>query len=304
MTTLVQYEIFVAVVEAGSIVQAAQRLHYSPPAVSKQLAHLEQQLKVQLFHRSHKKLELSEAGRQFYPRCKTILADIAEAEDSLLAEKDAVNGRLAITLPKALACPALFKVFANFSNQYPDIHFDLRFGDNLEDLHNEHLDFAFRLGKLPDSSQLVALPLFDTQLTACASPDYLKQHGPPSKLGDPKNGKLILMSPLHGSEALRQFFRRENIRPDNLAAHACNDIEGIRQAVCAGMGIGLLLDFQVAEDIAAGRLTAVLPELDLPRKRLYLLYKRSQWQSQKQLAFKKHVKSLWDCPSQTRTESA
>ncbi len=291
MSKLTHYQVFVTIVETGSIIQAALKLNYSAPAVSKQLTKLEQTLKIQLFHRSHKKLEITAAGKRFYPRCKSILSSISQAEDELLAEGDAVNGTISITLSKALARSKIFDVLSGFTVKYPQVQFDIRFSDNLEDLHDENLDFAFRLGKLQDSSHMVAIPLLETQLVACATPSYLKRHGTPERFSDLGSAKYILMSPLNKSEALRKFFNKENIHPHSASAHTCNDIEGVYQAVHSGLGIGMLLDISIEQEIESGIFTAILAERNLPRKRLYLLYKKSQWKTQKQVAFKNHMKS-------------
>ena len=291
MSKLTNYQVFVAVVETGSILQAASKLNYSAPAVSKQLSKLEQNLKVQLFNRSHKKLEITEAGKRFYPRCKSILSSISQAEDELLAEDDAVNGTISITLSKALARSKIFDVLSAFTTKYPQVQFEISFSDNLEDLHDENLDFAFRLGKLQDSSHMIAIPLLETQLVACATPSYLEKHGMPKRFSDLGSGKLILMSPFISSEALRFFFNKEKIRVDSSMAHTCNDIEGVYQSVRASLGIGMLLNITVEQEMQDGTFTAILPERNLPRKRLYLLYKKSQWKTQKQIAFKDHIKS-------------
>lgn len=292
MSKLSNYQIFVAIVEAGSIIQAALKLNYSAPAVSKQLTKLEQDLKVQLFHRSHKKLEITEAGERFYPRCKNILASISQAEDELLAENEAISGTISITLSKALARSTIFDALASFTHKYPQIQFDIRFSDNLEDLHNENLDFAFRLGKLQDNSHMVAIPLLEAQLVACATQSYLERHGIPKQFSDLGSSKLILMSPLHSSEALRRFFNKEKLRPDNIMAHSCNDIEGIYQSVRSGLGIGMMLNISVEQELREGTFTSILAERNLPKKRLYLLYKKSHWKTQKQIAFKEHIKSF------------
>jgi len=292
MPKLTHYRIFVEVAETGSITQAALKLNYSAAAVSKQLAKLEESIQVQLFHRSHKKLEITEIGKRFYPRCKSVLAAISQAEDELLTEVDAISGTISITLSKALARSTIFDVLSGFTDKYPQVQFDIRFSDNLEDLHDESLDFAFRLGRLQDSSHMVAIPLMETQLVACATPSYLELHGVPNNFADLGSAKLILMSPLNSSEALRNFFNKEKIRPESTTAHICNDIEGVYQSVRASLGIGMLLDISIEKEIRDGTFTAILPERNLPKKRLYLLYKKSQWKTQKQLAFKKHIKSL------------
>jgi len=267
MSKIENYRVFVAIVETGSILQAALKLNYSAPAVSKQLAKLEQNVQAQLFHRSHKKLEITEAGKRFYPRCKSILASIYQAEDELLAEDDAISGPIAITLSKALARSNIFDVLSAFTLRYPQVQFDIRFSDNLEDLHDESLDFAFRMGKLPDSNHVIAMPLIEVQLVACATPSYLEQHGIPKRFSDLGSAKFILMSSLSKSEAMKSFFKKEKIHPDSTKSHICTDIEGVYQSVRTGLGIGMLLDISISQEIQEGKFIAVLPERNLPRKR-------------------------------------
>ena len=94
MSTLLGYRIFVAVVESGTVTQAAHQLNYTAPAISKQVTQLEASLKVQLFFRSHKSLTLTPEGKVFYQKCKDILALVAQAEDEILQEQDAVSGKI------------------------------------------------------------------------------------------------------------------------------------------------------------------------------------------------------------------
>lgn len=291
MSRIISYQIFIEVVETGSLIQAADKLHYSPAAISKQLAKLEESLSVQLFHRSHKKLEITQAGKQFYPRCKAILADIAQAEDALLAEKEAVSGTLRITLSKALARSTIFDALSGFGRQHPKINFDICFSDQFEDLHHENIDFAFRLGKLNDHSHMIATPLMDTQLLACVSREYLSEHGQPKNFSGLGGMKLIVQTTLQQSHALKQFFKKEKVSLHEQDFHKCDDIEGVYQAVKSSMGIGLLLDVAMQGEIKSGEFKSVLSDRNLPRKKLYLMYKKSQWQTQTHRVFKQYMKN-------------
>ena len=297
MASFSQYRVFVAVVESGSIAQAAQLLNLSAPAVSKQLSSLEQSLSVDLFHRSHKKLEISDAGKRFYPKCKNILLSIHQAQDELLNSQDAISGTLVITLSKSLVRSKLLDALNAFTLNYPQVEFDIRFSDKMEDLFDENIDFAFRLGKLNDSSHMVAVPLMETQLTACVSPQYLKQQGlktsAVTRFSGLGNARLISMGPQYQSTALQAFFQKIKVKPEEFTGHKCDDIEGVHQAVRAGLGIGLLLDVSIQNELASGEFVSILNDHKLPNKRLYLMYKKSKWQSQKHVAFKKHMKAFF-----------
>lgn len=291
MSKFSNYQVFVAVAEEQSIAQAASRLHLSAPAVSKQLAQFEAGLQVQLFHRSHKRLDITDAGRAFLPRCKAILASISQAEEALLSDSESICGTLSITLSKALCRSCIFDILSDFEREHPGISFDIHFSDQLEDLHDKGIDFAFRLGESGDNSHMLATSLIDTQLVACATPQYLERHGIPERFAELGDAKLVLMSPLHASEALRKFLNREKVRFAEAALHKANDIEGVYQLVRAGMGIGILLDISVQRELDEGVFVPVLSQRKLPRKRLYLLSRKTQWQSAKLRAFKAHVKA-------------
>jgi len=291
MSKIIHYQVFVAIVEEESITQAASRLNYSAPAVSKQLAQLEESLQVQLFHRSHKKLDITEAVKKFYPKCKAVLSSIYQAEDELLSENKSIRGLISITLSKALCRSKIFDVLSSFEVKHPQIRFDIHFSDHLENLHDKNIDFAFRLGKLSDNSHMVATPLINTQLVACATPQYLKTHGSPKQFSNLGSARLILMSPLNASEELKHFLNRENVNLNDSALHKANDIEGVYQMVNAHLGIGMMLDVSVQQELEQGIFQSVLAERNLPGKRLYLLSKKTQWQSAKLQMFKAHVKA-------------
>jgi len=291
MSKFTNYQVFIAIVEEKSITQAATMLNYSTPAVSKQLAQLEESLKVQLFHRSHKKLDITEAGKQFYPKCKAILSSIYQVEEELLAEHDSISGPISITLSRALCRSKIFSILSSFEDKYPLINFDIHFSDQLEDLYDKNIDFAFRLGKLSDNSHMIAIPLINTQLVACATPRYLEVHGAPKRFSDLGGGKLILMSPLKASEELRKFLNKEKISLNDPAMHKINDIEGVYQLVSANLGIGMMLNISIQQELDDGIFKSILPERNLPKKRLYLLSKKTQWQTKKLRVFKEHVKA-------------
>lgn len=291
MPKFTQYRVFVAVVEAGSISKAALKLHYSAPAVSKQLAALENSLEAQLFSRSHKKVQVTETGRKFFQKCKRILAAIETAEDELLSEQDAITGDLSITMSKSLCRSKIFDLIAGFTDQYPNIRFNISFSDEIENLHESNIDFAFRLGQLQDNNHLIAIPLLDTQLVACATPEYVKKHGNPNNFNDLGTGSLMLNSSLNMSEELRRFLKKENVFLDEQPSHISDDIEAVYHSVRSGLSIGFMLDISVSKELESGAFISLLQERRLPSKRLYLLYKKTEWKSQKQQVFKEYIKS-------------
>ncbi|MCG7585724.1 LysR family transcriptional regulator [Photobacterium sp. OFAV2-7] len=291
MSKYTQYRVFVTVVEAGSISKAALKLHYSAPAVSKQIVALENSLKAQLFSRSHKKIQVTESGKKFYQRCKSVLAAIESAEDELLSEQDAVTGELSITMSKSLCRSNIFDLIKGFSDEYSNIRFNISFSDEIENLHESNIDFAFRLGQLQDNNNVIAIPLLDTQLVACATPEYVKQHGLPNSFNNLGTGSLMLSSSLNMSEELRRFLKKEDVLVNEHPPHVSDDIEAVYHSVRSGLSIGFMLDISVSREIENGEFLSLLQERKLPKKRLYLLYKKTEWKSQKQQVFKEYIKS-------------
>jgi DNA-binding transcriptional LysR family regulator len=291
MSKLTQYQTFISVFEKGSITKAAAVLNLSVPAISKQLVQLEERLQVQLFHRSHKKLKISEAGKQFYPKCKAILLSIYKAEEELLSEQEAISGIISITLSKALCRSRVLDALSSFVNIYPLIKFNICFSDKLEDLYDKDIDFAFRLGQSNDSNTIVAMPLLEAQLVACATPNYLQEHGIPKSFSKLGNAKFIFISELNPAGELKAFLNKERFDYTNSVSHTTNDIEAVYQLTSISLGIGLMLDVSIQNELDNGNFISVLSESNLPRKRLYLLSKKNQWQTKKQRAFKKHIKN-------------
>jgi len=290
LSKLAQYQTFIAVFEKGSITKAAAVLNLSVPAISKQLVQLEERLQVQLFHRSHKKLDVAAAGKQFYPKCKAILSSIHQAEQELLSGQEAMSGVISITLSKALCRSRVLDALSNFVGIYPLIKFDICFSDKLEDLYDNDIDFAFRLGRLNDSSTMIAMPLFSTQLVACATSSYLQEYGMPKSFCELGNSKLILISEINPAGELKAFLNKQKFDFSHGVSHITNDIEGVYQLTSASLGIGLMLDVSIQKELDEGRFISVLSHTNLPKKRLYLLSKQSQWQTKKQRTFKKYIK--------------
>lgn len=178
MDKFLEMKTFAAVVDGGSFVQAADALGMSKPAVSRHVAELEQRLGVRLLQRTTRKLSLTEEGRLFYGRCKTVLADVEVAEEEITATSIAVKGLIKVNVPVSFGLQALAPLWPDFMTQYPDVELDITLADRIVDLVEEGYDLAVRIARLPNSS-LVSRKLASTTMVLCASPGYLLQHGTP-----------------------------------------------------------------------------------------------------------------------------
>ncbi|MBU9264979.1 LysR family transcriptional regulator [Burkholderia gladioli] len=274
---------FVRTAETLSFVAAGRKLGISASAVGKTIAKLERSLGVRLFHRTTRRVTLTEEGRHFHERCHRILEELRDAEATLSASAQTPRGRLRVSLP-VIGYRFLLPVLPAFSARYPDIELDLDFNDRLVDVVEGGFDAVIRSGQLSDSS-LMSRRLGPFRFVLCASPDYLARAGVPRGLADlaahegvryrfPTTGKLQPWSLLpDGGE------------PPNLrCVMTCNNMEALRGAVIAGFGIGFMPDFLARDALAAGSLVEVLEPHSIAPGQFSIL-----WPSSRQLSPKLRV---------------
>src|SRR5512139_3220889 len=183
MDRFAHMQIFVGVVEAGSITAAAEQLNLAKSAVSRRLAELEAHLGVSLIQRTTRRLNLTDSGRAYYARCVAILADVDEAESAVSQVHGALKGHLKVALPLAFGLLHLAPLIHDFMAQHPEVRFELDFNDRQVDLMQEGFDLAIRIATLEDSS-LIARRLAPIRHVVCASPAYLAHHGTPGTAAD------------------------------------------------------------------------------------------------------------------------
>jgi DNA-binding transcriptional LysR family regulator len=171
---------FAAVVDAGSFVRAAEALQMSKTAVSRLVADLEARLGVRLLHRTTRRLSLTVEGEVFHARCKELLAGVEEAEAEVTARADAAVGALRLNVPVSFGLLHLAPLWPAFIAQHPRVVLDVTLTDRIVDLVEEGYDLAIRIAQLPASS-LVSRKLSSTRLVLCASPEYLRRHGVPTR---------------------------------------------------------------------------------------------------------------------------
>jgi DNA-binding transcriptional LysR family regulator len=250
---------FVRVAQVLSFVDAGRALGISASAVGKSIARLEQSLGVRLFHRTTRRIALTEEGQLFYERCHRMLEELRDTRELLSVSAQTPRGRLRVSLP-AIGYRFLLPVLPEFARQYPEIELDLDFNDRLVDLVEGGFDAAIRSGPLSDSS-LMARRLGPFRFVLAAAPAYLARAGVPRTPGDlaahacvryrfPTTGKLQPWDLATGAEG----------PPELRSALVCNNMEALRGAVEAGFGIAWMPDFLARDALAAGTLETVLDE--------------------------------------------
>lgn len=290
MSTILAYRVFVAVVEQNSLSKAAKVLNMSPSSVSKQLRKLEDGLDVQLIDRSTLTLSVTPAGNCFYEDCKEILLKINEAERQVKNEQKDLKGRITVSFSRVLLNSPLFDLLTKFNRQNPDIVFELLVEDDIENLVSKKIDFTFRINT-PKDSRLVYIPLMETKMMVCASPDYLKHHGDPNKKRNVENQRIVFPSylPDHLVNEVLKATKSDHLKNrDN--HHFINDVNSLVEAGISGMGVIASLDVSVKRAIEEGTLVELFPKIKKPGRTLSLVYHKRSHMPQYLTIFKEFVR--------------
>ena len=253
-----EMEVFVQVVELSGFSAAARAYRMTPSAVSKLVARLESRLGTRLVNRSTRRLELTPEGCVFYERSLRVLADLDEAERGAAAS-DLPSGRLRVNANVPFWTHVLLPIVPEFLARYPGVALDIALTDAVVDLLEDRTDVAIRAGPLK-SSRLIARKLGETPMVIVAAPSYLERHGTPGRPADLERHNRIGLGYSRAIEGwpVMENGTRISLVPNGNAQVSNGD--ALRQLVLAGLGLARLAAFQVKDDIAAGRLVAVLED--------------------------------------------
>ncbi len=272
MVDIQRLAIFAAVADTLSFSMAAVRLGVSNSHVSKQVSALEKELRTRLLQRTTRSISLTEAGAIFHLRCKAILADVAEAEQEVLRRQNSPQGILRITAPANLANARLVTVAQSFMMQYPDIQLDISLTDRFFDLAEESIDIALRVVEEPPQN-VYARRLAKIGWSLVGSPDYFAKRRKPKDLADLKNLDCLLSTTISPRDIW--LFEAKGRRHEVLIAPRvrCTNSEWLRQCTLRGMGIALLPNLMIAQDLTEQKLVKLLPGHEaLSHKWLYGIY--------------------------------
>lgn len=260
MDRLEAMSVFAAIIDGGSLSAAGRRLNVPLATVSRKLADLESHLRTRLITRSTRKLVLTDAGRDYLAACRQILEQVDEAERAASGAYANVKGQLVVAAPVVFGRLHVVPVSAAFLELHPEIDIQLRLGDRNVNLIEEHVDVAFRIGKLPDSN-LVATHLGSIHRMVCASPAYLKRFGNPRSLDDLKAHRCISFDGLDAAAAWNFASRDGGRRRVSVNSRlTVSTADAAIAAAVLGFGLTRVLSYQVAEALREGLLVRVLAD--------------------------------------------
>ena len=255
--------VFHAAAQAGSFTHAADNLHLSQSAISRQVSALEQELGVPLFHRHARGLVLTEQGELLFSTAQDVLIKLDSVRNRLTESTDRPSGLLRVTTTVGLGTGWLSNRVDEFLELYPDIRLQLIFSNEELDLTMREADCAIRL-RQPQQPDLIQRKLFTVHFHLWASSDYVNRHGKPRSTADLVRHRLITFG-----EPVIPYLRNlnwlETIPGGDgqplQAALQMNDLQSIKRAVQRGAGIAMLPDYIVEKDSG---LVQLLPETEVP----------------------------------------
>ncbi|TDR87168.1 LysR family transcriptional regulator [Enterovirga rhinocerotis] len=261
MARLSDYEIFLAILDAGSLTAAARRLDRSLQSVSRSLASLEAELGVGLVRRTTRRLHPTPAGLAFGARLRGAMAQIADARDDLVRSGAELTGLIRVAASTIFAPAHLVPVAVGFQQQHPRVGIELVLADAFEDLVASDLDLAVRIGVLSDSG-LRARRLGALRRVIFASPGYLEHRGRPRTPDDLTRHRCVIRTgvanPTHWTfrESGRSRIVDVSGSFSSTSAAACNE------AVVLGAGIGVAPLWQIGALVEGGRVELVLNDYE------------------------------------------
>lgn len=262
---------FVAVVDAGSFVGAADALQTSKAAVSRHVGELEARLGVRLLRRTTRKLSLTDEGEVFHQRCTHLLADLEEAEAEITSRSGQASGLVKVNAPVTFGNLHLAPLWAAFRERHPQVLLDVTLADRVVDLVEEGYDLAIRIARLPSSS-LVSRRLSTTRMVLCASPGYLRKAGTPVHPDELARHAVLAYSYWSDGDEWRFDGPGGAVAVRTRAALRTNSGDTCRAAALQDQGVILQPSFLVGADLAAGTLVELLPQWRSLELGIYAVY--------------------------------
>jgi DNA-binding transcriptional LysR family regulator len=273
--------VFIAVADSAGFSSAGRELGISKSAVSKRITQLEDQLGARLFHRTTRKLSLTEAGERFYEYAAQANRSAQQAEDAVHELQGEPRGVLKVQLPMTLGQMHITPLIPEFLKQYPHLQIDLIMDDRHINLIEQGYDLAVRAGDMEDSN-LIARILSPLHSVVCVSPDYLQtfyqQHQQaldhPTQL---EKANCLTYSYSSNADVWQFDLGEQNYKVKVKGNYRVNNSASLKQGLIAGMGVARLPTFIAGESIKKGELVALFQDYTMPSKSLYAVYPERQY---------------------------
>jgi len=276
-------EIFVRVSDSGSYIKASRELGVSPSTVSKMISRMEEELGIRLINRNTRSIFLTEEGKRFLNRCKSILQQIRDARDELSVANQTPKGKLRVSMP--VMTTYFSPLISEFMSANPDIELEVNFSDRNVDVIEDGYDIVLRSGYLTDS-RLTSRLIGEYSMRLYASPEYISKKGSPQSVEDlTSHDCLLYRFPGTGkTECWPVKSESDKINKIN-TCFISNNTDIQKSLVLEGKGIALLPAQICREEVNAGKLVPLLEDKIFSSDKAYLLWPKNKNLSQRVRAF-------------------
>lgn len=282
MNKFMAISVFVRVAEHGGFTAAAETLDLSVSAVTKTISRLEDELGVQLFNRTTRRINITDYGQKFYERCIRILAELEDAEAALQTGIAAPKGRIRVVLPFSFGRVTVIPQLPRFLEAHPEIEVDVHFSDAAVDMIAEGFDIAVRTGEISDSRLNTRVLTRGSQVTV-ASPAYLERHGWPKTPDDLSHHNCIVGRFGPEWSFLHPDKRRFVVRVSGNCT--INSGDALREAAVSGLGIVQGTWWLMRKDLEQGSVVSLLDDWADQGMPVSILYSANRHVPQKVRAF-------------------
>lgn len=270
--------VYVAVAQAQGFASAARKLGMSPPAVTRAIAALEARLGVKLLNRTTRYVRTTEAGQAYLEDARRVLAEVDAVDEAVSGVNTEPRGHLSITAPVMFGRLFVMSSVVDYLEQYPDTEISALFLDRDVNLLGEGIDVGIRIGDLPNSS-MRALRVGSVRQTVCASPQYLRRHGRPATPDDLSDHALIMSSAVSDVPSWR-FRTNQGSRSIRLQPRlSVTSNAAALEAALRHFGITRLLSYQVASQLADGRLEVLLEDFEPAPSPIHVIHREGRYAS-------------------------
>ncbi|WP_027015072.1 LysR family transcriptional regulator [Comamonas composti] len=264
--------LLVEIIDSGNLSQAARKLKMTRANVSYHLTQLEKAVGVQLVKRSTRRVEPTELGLKLYEHGRSIQNEMLAARETIASLGQGLQGRVGISVPSGYGQIVMSGWLIEFKRLYPGIVLDVLFENRADNLRDE-VDIAIRVVQEPPLS-VIARSLGNVRYVACASRAYVEQHGLPATLYELRNSPVITAGVMGRQLRLSAYQGQERqevlLEPTLISEH----FPFLRQGILAGLGVGLVPDYVVQNEVLSGEVLTTLEEyrLSIFGTHMYLLY--------------------------------
>ncbi len=285
---------FVAIVESGSISEAARRLRLSKSVVSERLADIEDSLGAKLLHRTTRKLTLTEDGHAFLERAQRIANEIEDAATDIAERRGTLSGPLRLSAPVTFGRMHLGPALYDFLAEHPDLQLTLDMDDRRVDAAADGYDAVVRNGPIADS-RLMAWRLAPSRRVLVAAPNYLERNGTPASIEDLERHRGIFYSN-RGIADWRFPSPAGTILVRGRMGLSLNNGDMLRDAAIAGLGIALVPMFVVGSAVAEGQLREIDIGLKPELEYIHIVHPDGRRPSAKLRAIADHLRKKFGSP--------